>query len=149
MFTFLKTVALWSSRNVIWSINLHLTFHQHEGEQMTTGFSFRGWTVPLICHVMFNEIFLFLCFWLQDISTKAEAVDRLSPSLLCCFVHFAKINIKIYICHQNVCLSPEKKKHKKALMMHIFSHKKKVLFQQKYCRSQIEISLRTPPVFLQ
>ncbi len=39
---------LWNSSRVLWTENLHPTFHQHEGEKIMTEFSLWGLTIPLL-----------------------------------------------------------------------------------------------------
>ena len=41
-----NTVLLQSSKNVLWTIKLHLTFHQHGGEEMMTEFNFLNELLP-------------------------------------------------------------------------------------------------------
>ena len=42
-----NTVLLWGSRNVLWTVNLHLIFHQHEGGQIITEFLCKLGSPPL------------------------------------------------------------------------------------------------------
>ena len=60
-----NSVLLRSSRNVLWIIKLHLTFHQHEGEQTVTEFFAVGWA-----HLLRDIACVWTCFHLQHFGMR-------------------------------------------------------------------------------